>query len=75
MTDARLHDRRYRASDPSLPPGSRVCRVCLRVVVLEPGQIEKTEIHVYVRCPHCEGSFPIRHSDVDALLGNGTSAS
>jgi hypothetical protein len=52
-----------------LKPGSRLCRICLRVVVLAPEQIERTPMHVYVRCPHCEHSFPIRHSDLEAILG------
>ena len=67
MSGARVHERRFRLTD-SLAPGSRQCRVCLRVVALEPGFIEKTDMHVYVRCPHCGGSFPVRHSDVDALM-------
>jgi hypothetical protein len=50
-----------------MKPGSRLCRVCLDVVVLELGQIETTIQHVYVRCPHCGGSFPIRHSDAEAV--------
>ena len=72
MSDPRLHDRRFRASDPALKPGSRLCRVCARVVVLAPDQIETTEVHVYVRCPHCGGSFPIRHSDVETFFGRET---
>jgi len=72
MTDVRLQERRYRASDPALREGARPCRVCLRIVDLEPGFIETTAQHVYVRCPHCGGSFPVRHSDVDALLGRPT---
>jgi len=39
-------------------------------VVLEPQHVEATEQHVYVRCPHCRGSFPIRHSDFEAFLGH-----
>ncbi|MGH9016703.1 MAG: hypothetical protein ACRDY1_03050 [Acidimicrobiales bacterium] len=69
MAEGRVHDRRFRSWDPDLHPGSRPCRLCLRVYELEPGHIETTYMHVYTRCPHCGGSFPIRHSDVDALLG------
>jgi hypothetical protein len=69
VTDARLHDRRTRMVHASLVPGSRPCRLCLRVVVLKPEYVEMTEQHVYVRCPHCRGSFPIRHSDIDMFLG------
>ena len=65
MTDARLQDRRYRTAHASLRPGSRLCRLCLRVVVLEPEYIEMTEQYIYVRCPHCRGSFPIRRSDLE----------
>lgn len=65
MTDARVHERRFRTWDPDLKSGSRPCRLCLRVVAIDPGCIEATEVHVYVRCPHCGGSFPIRHSDIE----------
>jgi hypothetical protein len=68
MADARLQERRYKTTDP-MAPGSRLCRVCFRVVVIEPGFIETTIQHVYVRCPHCGGSFPIRHSDTASILG------
>jgi hypothetical protein len=67
MMDARVGERRFRTSVPGLAPGSRVCRLCLRVIVLEPEYIEPTAMHVYLRCPHCGGSFPIRHRDVDEL--------
>ncbi len=67
MSEARLHDRRFRTSDPQLKPGSRLCRICLQVVEVEPDLIETTPMHVYLRCPHCSCSFPIRHSDVAAL--------
>jgi Zn finger protein HypA/HybF involved in hydrogenase expression len=71
MTDARLRERRFRVMAPSLRPE---CRLCWRTVVLGPEHIEVTEQHVYVRCPHCGGSFPIRHSDMDSLLGHETPA-
>jgi len=71
MTDSDLGDRRSRAAAPSL---SHVCRLCWRTVVLTPDDIEMTEQHVYVRCPGCGGSFPIRHSDLDAFLGHEASA-
>lgn len=75
MTDARLRDRRFRDPDPGLKPGSHPCRVCLRIVDVAPEHIEKTMMYVYVRCPHCGGSFPIRHSDVEGFLGHETSLS
>jgi phage terminase large subunit GpA-like protein len=67
MTDARLRERRFRVTAPSATPE---CRLCWRIVVLEPGFIEATDQHMYVRCPHCGGSFPIRHSDVETFLGH-----
>jgi DNA-directed RNA polymerase subunit RPC12/RpoP len=69
MTDARLLDRRFRALGPST---RRECRLCWRSVVLRPEHVEATDQHVYVRCPHCGGSFPIRHSDIETLLGRET---
>jgi hypothetical protein len=71
MTDSGLGDRRFRAASPSLTPE---CRLCWRTVVLEPQHVEATEQHVYVRCPHCRGSFPIRHTDFEAFLGHEASA-
>jgi hypothetical protein len=44
------------------------------MIVLEPHHLEVTPQHVYVRCPHCGGSFPIRHSDVDAFAEPEASA-
>jgi hypothetical protein len=64
-----FHERRFKASDPDLKPGSRLCRLCFRIVDLEPGHIETTPMYVYVRCPHCENSFPIRHSDIETVPG------
>ncbi|MGD0380707.1 MAG: hypothetical protein ABSC30_12060 [Acidimicrobiales bacterium] len=43
-------------------------------MVLEPEYVEATEQHVYVRCPHCMGSFPIRHSDVATFPWHEASA-
>ncbi|HVC71789.1 MAG TPA: hypothetical protein VNC61_16155 [Acidimicrobiales bacterium] len=74
MTDARLLERRFRTTDP-MKPGTRLCRVCLSVVVLEPGFLETTVQYVYIRCPHCGGSFPIRHSDAQALMEQETEPS
>lgn len=71
MTDSRMLERRFKTTDP-MTPGSRLCRVCLRVVVLEPGYIETTDQYVYVRCPHCGGSFPVRRSDVAAFQEHQT---
>jgi DNA-directed RNA polymerase subunit RPC12/RpoP len=67
MTEARLRERRFRLSAPSRVPE---CRLCWRTVILAPERIEATEQHVYVRCPHCGGSFPIRHSDIEAFPGH-----
>jgi Zn finger protein HypA/HybF involved in hydrogenase expression len=67
MTEARLQERRFRAAAPS---ARCECRLCWRSVGLEPERIEATEQHVYVRCPHCGGSFPIRHSDIETFLGH-----
>jgi WXG100 family type VII secretion target len=64
----RVRERRFKASDPALKSGSRLCRLCFTVVILEPEYIERTATHVYVCCPHCERSFPIRHSDVEQYL-------
>jgi hypothetical protein len=71
MIGSGVGNRRFRPSVRSLTPD---CRLCWRTVVLEPHHLEVTEQHVYVRCPHCGGSFPIRHSDVEAFLGDGASA-
>jgi hypothetical protein len=69
MTESNLRDRRFRSWDPSLQAGTRPCRVCLRVVAVGRDAVETTLLHVYARCPECGGSFPIRHSDVEALPG------
>jgi hypothetical protein len=72
MTDARLNDRRFRTPHASLMPDSRLCRLCLRVIVLEPEYIEMTELYIYLRCPYCRGSFPIRRSDLETFLRTDT---
>jgi len=61
---AKVPERRFKTSDPALRPGTRLCRLCFTVVSLEPGLIEKTATHDYVRCPHCGNSFPVRHGDM-----------
>jgi DNA-directed RNA polymerase subunit RPC12/RpoP len=71
MTGSGPGDRRFRAMTPSL---TRECRLCWRNVRLEPHDVEVTDQHVYVRCPNCGGSFPIRHSDAEAMLGHEASA-
>ena len=71
MTDSGQGDRRFKIAAPSL---THLCRLCWRTVVLDPEDIEMTELHVYVRCPKCGGSFPIRHTDLDAFLGHEASA-
>ena len=64
MSAAELRERR---SWPSTPLVVRECRLCWRILIIDQHHIETTERHVYVRCDHCGGSFPIRHSDVEAL--------
>ncbi len=63
-TGPRQHERRFKLTDPALKPGTRLCRLCFTVIVLKPEYIETSETLVYVTCPHCERSFPIRRSDV-----------
>ncbi len=65
---ARLHERRFKTSDPALRSGTRLCRLCFTVVVIEAEYIETTPSNVFLHCPHCERSFPIRRSDVESLL-------
>lgn len=60
MTGSNVIERRYRAPAPALTPQ---CRLCWRQVDLDRQHVEITSQHVYARCPHCGGSFPIRHSD------------
>jgi hypothetical protein len=72
MTDTRHLERRFRPWDPDLKPGSMPCRLCLRIVAPGSESIETTDLHVYVRCPECGNSFPIRHSDVPTLAGHPT---
>lgn len=71
MANSGLLERRFRVAGSSLTPE---CRLCWRTVVLEPEYVEATEQHVYVRCPHCTGSFPIRHSDVATFPWHEASA-
>jgi len=66
MTTTGVPERRFRAPAPSLSPE---CRLCWRPIDLDRSMLERTEQHVYVRCPHCRGSFPIRHRDVQDLGG------
>ena len=73
MSEARLRDRRFRATRSSLE--HQECRLCWRAVVVAPEHVETTDLHVYVRCPHCGGSFPIRHSDTEGFAGGGPPAS
>jgi len=76
MTDARgAHERRFRSWDRELKPGTRQCRVCLKVVTIGVDDVETTDMHVYARCPACGCSFPIRHSDVAVLPGHQATAS
>jgi WXG100 family type VII secretion target len=65
MTDTRRRDRRFKTSDPSLEPGTRICQGCFTVVVIDPEHIETTATHTYFRCPNCGNSFPVRNSDIE----------
>jgi hypothetical protein len=65
--EGKTRERRFKMSDPAVRPGSRLCRLCFTVVVIEPEYIETTDMHVYLCCPNCGQSFPIRHSDSEAL--------
>jgi len=65
MIDPRLRERRSKASGVALRPGARHCRLCFNITPLEPEYIEKTAMYVYLRCRHCGGSFPIRHTDTE----------
>ena len=63
MSGGETNERRTR----HLSPHVRVCRLCWQMIEVDRRYIEVTDVHVYVRCGHCRGSFPIRHSDVEAL--------
>ena len=65
--EGKVRERRFKTSDPAMRPGTRLCRLCFTVVVIEPQYIETTETHTYLCCPYCGHSFPIRHSDSEAL--------
>jgi hypothetical protein len=65
--EGKTRERRFKTSDPAVRPGSRLCRLCFTVVAIEPEYIETTDMHVYLCCPNCGQSFPIRHSDSEAL--------
>jgi len=64
MSNADVRDRRFRVPGPALTPR---CRLCWRTIALGRDLVETTDLHVYAHCPHCGGSFPIRHSDVGAF--------
>jgi DNA-directed RNA polymerase subunit RPC12/RpoP len=65
MTNAGPGERRSKESAAALSPS---CRLCWRTIRLARQQIDVTPNHVYVRCPSCGGSFPIRHSDFEAFV-------
>jgi len=65
--EGKTRERRFKTSDPAVRPGSRLCRLCFTVVAIEAEYIETTDMHVYLCCPNCGQSFPIRHSDAEAL--------
>jgi DNA-directed RNA polymerase subunit RPC12/RpoP len=60
-------EHRDRRARPSVALVVQRCRLCWRAFEVERRDVELTDQHVYVRCRHCGGSFPIRHSDLDAL--------
>jgi predicted RNA-binding Zn-ribbon protein involved in translation (DUF1610 family) len=47
----------------------QTCRLCWHPIEWTTEHLEKSEMHVYFRCPHCGAAFPIRHSDEAALEG------
>ncbi|HUI04138.1 MAG TPA: hypothetical protein VLZ77_11395 [Acidimicrobiales bacterium] len=67
MVEPTMHDRRFR---PSQALVVRECRLCWKTIQIDRAHVEMTDQHAYVRCDHCGGSFPVRHSDLDALVGS-----
>ena len=67
MAGAEVRERRARTSTPLV----RECRLCWRAVELDRRYLEVTDLHAYVRCGHCGGSFPIRRRDLEALAPAG----
>jgi len=47
--------------------GLHSCRLCWQPVTLDARYVEEAGQHLYFRCPHCGGSFPIRRSDTGSL--------
>jgi len=45
------------------------CRLCWRSIEWAAEHLEYGELHVYYRCPHCGGSFPVRHTDAAKMTG------
>ena len=68
VTDTRRRDRRFKTSDSTLKPGTKLCQGCYTVVVLAPENIETTGTHTNFRCPNCGNSFPIRQDDIETSL-------
>ena len=53
-----------------MAPKDRVlqtCRLCWRPIEWTAMHLEKSQMHVYYRCPHCGAAFPIRRADAAAL--------
>ncbi|CAN5487671.1 hypothetical protein BH20ACT2_BH20ACT2_07200 [soil metagenome] len=61
-------ERRFRAPVAAVKV---TCRVCFEHVDLLRERVEDTPVHCYYRCPSCEGSFPIRRSDLGPGWGSG----
>ena len=47
----------------------QTCRLCWQPIEWTAQHLEKSEMHVYYRCPQCGAAFPIRHADAVALEG------
>jgi DNA-directed RNA polymerase subunit RPC12/RpoP len=67
MSQATVRDRRFR---PERPLVVRECRLCWKTIEIDRAHVEMSNQLAYVRCDHCGGSFPIRHSDLDAVVGS-----
>jgi hypothetical protein len=43
------------------------CRECHLGTELRPEAVEDTGVYCYHQCPNCNGSFPIRREDYEAM--------
>ena len=60
-----LHDRR-RTRGPEIGPGL-ICRLCWILTPFDVGRVTVTDDRIVYRCAHCEHSFAMRSSDLEAL--------